>query len=59
MLLLIYWGESFKFLKAHIIYMSVIFGNKISDEDAFKRIDEEGLKELKGDNLPIIIPTFL
>ena len=39
--------------------MSVIFGNKISDEDAFKRIDEEGLKELKGDNLPIIIPTFL
>ena len=52
-------GESFKFLKAHIINMSEMFGNKISDEDVFNKIDEEGLKELKGDNLPIIIPTFL
>ena len=52
-------GESFKFLKTHIKNMSEIFGNKISDEDVFKKIDDEGLKELNNDNLPIIKPTFL
>ena len=52
-------GDSFKFLKAHIINMSEMFGNKISDEEVYKKIDEEGLKELNGENLPIIIPTFL